>query len=95
MSARNSVEHISRVQAGRARYNAQRNANRLEDVRWMAETGESLTGAARRLGITRDALEQWCRRFAPDVGRTLRDREPRDPNQRPGIEAMRGKRWAS
>lgn len=35
-------------------------ASRLEDLTWMADTGESAVGAAARLGITRDALEKWC-----------------------------------
>lgn len=59
-----------------ARHLADRKA-RLEDVRWLADTGESLTGAAQRLGITRDALEAWCRKYAPDAYHTLRAREPR------------------
>lgn len=34
---------------------------RVEDLQWMAETGESLTGACTRLRLTREALEKWCR----------------------------------
>jgi hypothetical protein len=72
-----------------------RRRNRLADVLWLAETGENLTGAATRLGIDPESLRSWCRRHAPDALRTLNAREPRDPNQRPGLEAMSGKRWAS
>lgn len=37
-----------------------RTSDRLEDLRWMVETGECATGAARRLGISLVALEKWC-----------------------------------
>jgi hypothetical protein len=33
---------------------------RAENVRWFAETGESLSGAARRLGISVDGVAKWC-----------------------------------
>lgn len=33
---------------------------RAEDLAWMAETGETIPGAAHRLGISTDALEKWC-----------------------------------
>lgn len=32
---------------------------RHEDLQFMADTGEGLTGAAQRLGMTRTALEKW------------------------------------
>ncbi len=35
-------------------------AARAEDLAFMAATGETVEGAARRLGITRTALEHWC-----------------------------------
>lgn len=38
------------------------NTNRAEDLEWMASTGETTEGAARRLGISIDALEKWCDR---------------------------------
>ena len=44
-----------------ARWSAAANADRLEDLTFLADTGESLTGAASRLGLTTDALEKWCR----------------------------------
>lgn len=56
-------------------------AARLEDVRWMAETGECLDGAARRLGLTRNTLEKWLVRNAPDVLPALIARQPRDHNR--------------
>jgi hypothetical protein len=68
--------------------------NRLTDVRFMADTGESLTGAARRLGIKPNTLEAFLYDHDRDVLATLRAREPRDPNQRPGLEAMRTRRRA-
>ena len=37
----------------------QSNARR-EDLAWMADTGECLSGALRRLNITRAVLEKWC-----------------------------------
>lgn len=69
-----------------------RNKARREDVAWFAETGENLTGAATRLGITAEALRCWCRRHCPEVGQQLAERDPRDPNQRPGLLAMRSRR---
>lgn len=54
---------------------------RLEDVRWMAETGESFTGAAARLGLKRDALENWLRRHDPETLARLIAREPKDHNR--------------
>lgn len=54
-----------------------RNRARAEDVRWMAETGECLTGAAKRLGTTAEALEKWLRLQRMDNERlTLLAREP-------------------
>lgn len=48
-----------------------RTRNRLEDLAWMAETGETLEGAAERLDITPKSLERWCRRHAPHLYVTL------------------------
>jgi transposase-like protein len=50
---------------------------RREDVAWMAATGESLSGAARRLGITASGLEKWCEKHGRvDDLNVLRSREP-------------------
>lgn len=49
--------------------------DRLEDCRWMAEHGESLTGAAKRIGITTNALETWLRKHDPDTLRPLLARD--------------------
>lgn len=57
---------------------------RLEDVRWMAETGECLDGAARRLGLSRNSLEKWLERNERDVLKVLVARQPRDHNQSAG-----------
>lgn len=54
---------------------------RLEDVRWMADGGECLTGASSRLHVTREALEVWLRRRDPDTLARLIDHEPRDHNR--------------
>jgi hypothetical protein len=34
---------------------------RSEDVRWLADHGETPTAAARRMGLSIDALEKWSR----------------------------------
>lgn len=50
---------------------------RLEDLRWFIATGETATGAARRLETTTGALEKWCRVHGhADLWRQLMDREP-------------------
>jgi hypothetical protein len=52
-----------------------RPAERLEDLAWMAGTGESLAGAAMRLGSTEDAVEAFLRRHGGlQVLRQLRAR---------------------
>jgi hypothetical protein len=56
-------------------------AARLEDARWMAETGECLDGAARRLGLTRDALERWLTVNDRTTLSALIARQPRDHNR--------------
>jgi len=56
------------------------NQARTEDVIFLAETGEGLTNAARRLGLTPVALERWATRHLPEVLRTLRRNEPHDHN---------------
>jgi hypothetical protein len=52
---------------------------RREDLAFMAEMGECLTGAAKRLGITPGTLEDWCRKHdAREILALLLDHEPRD-----------------
>lgn len=54
---------------------------RLEDVTFMAANGESLSGAARRLGISVRGLELWLGRHdARHLTNALRINEPRDHN---------------
>lgn len=48
---------------------------RREDLAWMAETGETFAGAAKRLGVTTDALGKWCERHDMAVGTRLRENE--------------------
>lgn len=56
---------------------SQEAAARTEDVRFMAETGECLTGAARRLGMDPRSLESWLRRAGlDDIRADLLAREP-------------------
>lgn len=43
-------------------WSAELNRARNEDLDWMATTGETTEGAAKRLAITLDALEKWCAR---------------------------------
>jgi hypothetical protein len=70
---------------------------RAEDIRWFVDTGENLTGAARRLGISTDGVEKWCREHNMRTEYTiLRSREPHMPadlheSARRNAEA----RWAS
>lgn len=57
---------------------------RIEDLRWLAETGENAHGAAARLGTTFMALEKWAKRECPDAWRALLSRDAHDPNFRTG-----------
>lgn len=70
---------------------------RAEDICWLAETGECLTGAARRLGTTVDALEKWCTLHGlRDELNRLRAREPHVPvDQREINRRNAERRWAS
>ena len=66
-------------------------AARLEDVAFMAETGETLTGAARRLGMDPEYLAIWLRRKGHgELCRVLRGREADEQTSAAGIA-----RWAS
>lgn len=57
-------------------------AARLEDVRWMVDTGECLDGAARRLGMRSRSLERWLERNGHKaLLSTLVSRQPRDHNR--------------
>jgi hypothetical protein len=74
-------------------------AARLEDARWMAETGECLDGAARRLGLTRDALERWLTVNDRPTLTALIAHQPRDHNRQVAgdisvyaLTGLRGKR---
>jgi hypothetical protein len=56
--------------------------DRLADLRWLADTGESAEGAARRLQTTTAALEKWCRSHGQaDLWNILTGRNPRDWNR--------------
>lgn len=51
-------------------------AARIEDCRWMAATGEGLTGAAARVGISTSALETWLRKHDRATLATLIAQDP-------------------
>lgn len=56
---------------------ARRSAERLEDLTFMAETGESFVGAAARLGVDANTLERWLeRRKLSDLANRLHSRDP-------------------
>lgn len=59
---------------------AEQYRHRLEDLTFMANTGESGVRAAERLGLNYDALQAWAHRHAPDVWRRLTARNPVSPN---------------
>lgn len=50
-------------------------ADRATAIRELAAQGENATHIARRLEMTRSALERWCLRHLPDVWRVLVTRE--------------------
>lgn len=60
----------------RRKYGKPWTEGRHEDLAWLVETGENASGAARRFGLTYNALEKWCLRNAPEVWRVLVSREP-------------------
>lgn len=67
------------------------NDARAEDLEWMAATGESTAGAAKRLGITSVALERWCCRVGRyDLWTKLREHDPHMPMD---YQAAALKRW--
>lgn len=60
-------------------WSAEANAARLEDLTWMADTGETITGAATRLGLELKTLHKWCARHGHmHLYARLANREP-DP----------------
>lgn len=63
----------------------------------MAETGECLSGAARRLGMTVMALERWLYLHDRPILAKLKARQPRDHNAtvEPGAAAWSPRSVAS
>lgn len=54
----------------------------IEDVEWMDQHGESLDGAAHRLGKTPNALERLLQRYGRhDLVARLRARNPINPTR--------------
>ena len=78
------ADALARQRAAQQAAADKRRAERLEDLAWMVETGETVEGAARRLGLTPNALDKWCGQNAPDLLQRLRSREvlPRDAHGR-------------
>ena len=69
---------------------------RAEDLRWLVDTGENLTGAARRLGTTRDALEKWARLHGMVAEfHKLKSREPADPFRSERARVAAAARWSA
>lgn len=52
------VANAAAVQAAR-----QRALERMEDIRWMQDTGSDFETVAKRLGIQQDSLRIWLRRW--------------------------------
>jgi hypothetical protein len=72
-------------------------AARAENVAWMAATGENLTRAAERLGITVCALEKWAQLHGMRAElAALRSREVVVPGDRREVGRRNAeRRWAS
>ena len=62
---------------------------RIEDLAFMAETGETREGAAMRLGATLESLDKWARKHAADTWAEM----PVEPLGR--IKTARVGRWAA
>lgn len=62
----------------------QLDADAIEDTQWMADAGESLEGAAARLGVTPSTLERYLERHGHrDLAATLRRRNRTHPKGNP------------
>lgn len=57
-----------------------RTSSRLEDLKWMHDTGESGRGAADRLGLSYRVLDKWARRNRISFWGQMIARNPRDWN---------------
>lgn len=69
--------HATCPRGWQVRLAAERRRNeKLEDLRWMAETGESASGAAARTGVTPITLERFLRTYDLETWYVLRGRDP-------------------
>ena len=62
---------------------------RIEDLAFMADTGETREGAAMRLGATLESLDKWARKHAAETWAAM----PVEPLGR--IKTARVGRWAA
>jgi hypothetical protein len=62
---------------------------RIEDLAFMADTGETREGAAMRLGVTLKSLDKWAREHAAETWAEM----PVEPLGR--IKTARVGRWAA
>ena len=62
---------------------------RIEDLAFMADTGETREGAAMRLGVTLESLDKWARKHAAETWAEM----PVEPLGR--IKTARVGRWAA
>lgn len=85
--AQRTDEGWRHTEADRRKCSAQRRSRqqqeRREDIEWMAETGETFSGVAKRLGISIAALDRWLRHNdLLHIHRTLLARDPGATNAR-------------
>lgn len=52
---------------------------RLEELQFLAESGESAAGGARRMGFSEETLERWCDRQGGEVAELWRSLTARNP----------------
>lgn len=61
-----------RAKHSRSTIRAKMRSDRIEDLTFMADCGETLEGAAPRLGLTESGLEKWGRDNCPELLARLR-----------------------
>lgn len=66
-----------------------RDRDRREDVTFLAGHGCGSVEVAERIGITRDALQKWCTRAAPDLMVKMIRNDYQREHSRPGAREGR------